>query len=184
MRLIRPCTEDEFLLSFWTHQIKKGCWGKEMPLPEQRKEIIIAERWGKFPFDGSEKLEWEICEISTVEELERLCMPNSRQWLEQRKLWRGSHWLGDLAKAAREEGFFAGNKNQDTGQWKNYQCWKDAELRGRLDGHEKPTLRDEGQYTSIFDGWGRLLPYLALIYERNGGFFPFEAYRFRLLDKD
>ena len=102
-------------------------------------------------------------------------MYKHEDWLEKHDLWRGSHWLSDLAKAALETGFFKNKNNQDTGQYKNYYRWRDKKLQGQLDGHEKPLLVEEDNHTDILDGFGRLLPYLALVYEGEQ-FFPFEAY--------
>ena len=105
-------------------------------------------------------------------------------WLEKHDLWRGSHWLGDLVKVALETGFFKEESNKGEGPYKNYYRWRDRELCGRLDGHEKPLLVQEDNHIDICDGFGRLLPYLALIYEGKQ-FFSFEAYlaRYRLPHK-
>lgn len=102
-------------------------------------------------------------------------MHKSGDWLQKHNLWRGSHWLGDLAKAALETGFFKNENNQDTGQYKNYYRWRGKKLQGQLDGYEKPLLVAEDNHNDILDGFGRLLPYLALVYDGEQ-FFPFEAY--------
>lgn len=48
-------------------------------------------------------------------------------------------------------------------------------LHGHLDGHDKPMLVEEDNHIDICDGFGRLLPYLALVYEGKQ-FFAFKAY--------
>jgi len=176
MKIIGQSTEEAYLHSFWTHQIRKGGWNDPMPAPAERKAIILDKRWGKFPYDGQRTLTWLLCEIETLQDIAELWMPqHCRLWLEQHNLWRGSHRLDDLARAALETGFFTNPSYQGTGQWKNYQCWRGGELLGRLECNEKPTLLEEDDHFNIFDGWGRLLPYLCLVYEGKQ-FYPFEAY--------
>jgi hypothetical protein len=63
----------------------------------------------------------------------------------------------------------------ETGQYKNYHRWKNQSLQGQLDGHEKPMLVQHEAYIDVLDGFGRLLPYLALVLQGKE-FFPFEAY--------
>src|SRR5579884_4479401 len=173
MRITGPSTEEAYLEAFWDHQIAKGGWDGPMPAPADRKRIILDKRWGKFPYDGKRELTWHLCDIETVNDLEELWMHRHGTWLEDRKLWRGSNRLTDLARAAQETGFFTNPNNQHTGPYKNYQRWRNGELRGQLEGNEKPTLLEEDDHLDIFDGWGRLLPYLVLVYEGKR-FFPFE----------
>jgi hypothetical protein len=178
MTIVKPCTENDYLLSFWTRQEEKSKregWQEEIPLPEKRKETLLARYPYKFPFEGKREATWHICRISTVEELEQLWMHKSGDWLENHGLWRGSNWLDDLANAALETGFFKNKNNQNEGPYVNYDRWRDKELHGQLDGHEKPMLVETDNHIDICDGFGRLLPYLALFYEGRK-FFSFEAY--------
>jgi hypothetical protein len=173
MKIVKPSTENDYLLSFFIREHnKRRC---EIPPPEKRRETLLKKWPSKFPFEGEKELTWHICRISTVEELEQLWMHKHGDWLEKHDLWRGSHWLGDLAKTTLEMGLFKNKNYQDTGQYKNYYRWRDTELKGQLDGHERPLLVEEGNHIDICDGFGRLLPYLALIYEGKQ-FFPFHAY--------
>jgi hypothetical protein len=175
MMIVGPCSADDYLLSFWTRQVNKKGWRGEIPPPEKRKEILL-ENWPyKFPFKGKREARWHICRICAVEELKQLWMHKSEDWLEKHSMWRGSHWLGDLTKAALETGFFKDKNNQCESLFKNYHRWREAELDGQLAGHEKPMLVEEDNHTDILDGFGRLLPYLALVCEGKR-FFPFDAY--------
>lgn len=176
MKIVKPCTADDYLLSFFIREKNQGKWRcGEIPPPEKRRETLL-EKWpSKFPFRGEREATWHICEISRVEELEQLWMHKHEDWLEKRGLWRGSHWLCDLTKTALEIGFFKEKKNDDTGQYKNYYRWKGKELHGQLNGHEKPMLVEEDNHINILDGFGRLLPYLAMVYEGKQ-FFQFETY--------
>jgi hypothetical protein len=178
MTIVEPCTADDYLLSFWTRQEEKSKregWQEEIPPPEKRKETLLANYRSKFPFEGKREATWHICQISTAEELEQLWMHKHDSWLENHGLWRGSNWLGDLVRAALETGFFKNKNNQHESPYKNYHRWRDTELHGQLDGHEKPCLVEEDNHIDICDGFGRLLPYLALVYEGKQ-FFPFKAY--------
>ena len=161
MTIVGQCTADDYLLSFWTRQKKKGGWQGEIPPPEKRKETLLANWPYKFPFEGRREVTWGICKISTVKELEQLWMHKSGDWLENHDLWRGYNWLCDLAKAALETGFFKNKNNQYEGPYINYHRWRDTELHGQLDGHEKPMLVEKDNHVDICDGFGRLLPYLA-----------------------
>jgi len=182
MVIIKPCTEivgsctaDDYLLSFFTREKNQKKWHGEIPPLEKRKETLLANWPSKFPFKGEREATWHICQICTVEELEQLWMHKHGDWLEKHDLWHGSHWLGDLAKTAIETGFFQNSNKRDTGQYKNYCRWKDKKLHGQLDGYEKPLLVEEDNHIDILDGFGRLLPYLVLVYEGKE-FFPFSAY--------
>lgn len=175
MTIVEPSTTDDYLLSFWTRQEKKRGWQGKIPPPIKRKEVLL-ENWPyKFPFEGKKEVTWHICQISTVEELEELWMHKSGSWLETHGLWCGSNWLGDLAKVALKIKFFENKDNQSEGPYKNYQRWRNRELQSQLDEHEKPMLVEEGKNIDICDGFGRLLPDPALVYEGKP-FFPFKAY--------
>ena len=167
-----PCTENDYLLSFFTREQKKG---EPMPERDKMKEIML-EKWPyKFPFYGRRNASWNIVKISRIEELEQLWMHKSGEWLETHGLWRGSNFIKDIAKTAIETNFFNESKNQNTGQYKNYIQWKKTGLKGQLDGHNKPLLVEEDGHFDIVDGFGRLLPYLSLVYE-GIKFYPFKAY--------
>ena len=170
MTIVGPCTADDYLLSFWTRQRQKD---GEFPPKDEMRETLLRKYPCKFPFEGKKAATWQICRISTQEELENLWMHKSGDWLEGHGLWRSSNRLGDLAKTAIDTDFFC--RYLHTGQYKNYHRWKDKSLRGQLDGHEKPILVRHEEYTDILDGFGRLLSYLALV-RQGKEFFSFEAY--------
>ncbi len=175
MTIVKPCTENDYLHSFFTRERNNGKWQGPIPPPEERKGIMLDKWPYKFPFKGERKATWHICRISTVKELKQLWMHKSGDWLENHDLWRGSNRLGELVKAALETEFFENKNNQCEGPYKNYYRWKDTGLQGQLDGHEKPMLVEEDNHIDILDGFGRLLPYLSLVCERKQ-FFPFRAY--------
>ena len=175
MTIVKPCTENDYLLSFFIREKNKGGWQGQIPSPEKRKGIIL-EKWPyKFPFEGQREATWYVCRIATVEELKQLWIHKHGDWLENHGLWRGSNWLGDLVKAALETGFFKNKNNQCEGPYKNYYRWRETELQGQLDGHEKPMLVEKDNHIDILDGFGKLLPYLSIVCEGKQ-FFPFKAY--------
>ncbi len=102
-------------------------------------------------------------------------MHKADTWLEDQKLWHGSHWLKDLARSALDTGFFKNGDNARWSQYMHFQEWEAGGLKSRLDGNERPLLVRFPYLTDILDGFGRLLPYLALVYE-GMQFEPFEAY--------
>lgn len=175
MNIIRESTPDEYLVSFWAREVRKppGC---RFPTTEaDRLHEIIGRHPYKFPCDGKRETSWHICEISSVAELELLWMHKSDTWLVDQRLWRGSRWLKDLAQAARDTGFFRNTANARWSQYSHFHEWQSVGLKGRLDGHERPLLVKYPYLTDILDGFGRLLPYLALVYE-GLQFERFEAY--------
>ena len=171
MEIMRPSCDDEYLLSFWTRQREKD---GEFPPPEKRLETILGKYPYKFPCDGKKEVAWHICELSSVTDLERLWLHKSGDWLDKHGFKDSQLWLKDLARAALKSQFFHGNPH--TGQRKNYDKWKKAQtLKGQLDDHERPLLVQYPYLIDIVDGFGRLLPYLALVYE-GLEFHPFQAY--------
>jgi hypothetical protein len=172
---VRPSTADEYLGSFWARQIAK-CPGEYQPPPDKRLERILGRYPHKFPCEGKRQVAWHIGKVSSPQELEQFWMHKSDTFLERFGLWTysgQSHWLRDLARAAIGIGFF---ERTDTGRCgDNYRLWKGSSLKGRLDGDEKPLLVGHPYLNEIVDGFGRLLPYLALVYE-GMEFYPFDAY--------
>ena len=171
MEIVRPSSEDEYLLSFWSRQREKN---GEFPLPEKRLETILGNYPSKFPCDSRKEVAWHVCQLTSVTDLEQLWLHKCDNWLDTHGFKDSPLWLGDLARAALTCQFFHGNT--DTGQRKNYDRWKRANtLKGQLDDHEKPLLVRYPYLIDIVDGFGRLLPYLALVYE-GMEFHPFQAY--------
>jgi len=182
MDIIRKSSEFEYLHSFWIHQIKKGAWTHDLPSPSQQKQIIIENKWNKFPENDEKKLSWYLCEINSLKELENIEMSSedisNENWLKKYNIWNGSFKLKDIAKESIKKQFFYDEKNNHLILLRNYHCWKNGELFGILDGDEKITLKNGGKKIIIFDGFGRLLPYLTLILGENKKFYPFQAYVF------
>ncbi len=170
MKTVRSSSADEYLESFWKREHRPPkC--SDLPEPKKRREAIRQKFPYKFPFDGSKEVTWHICQVSSVSELEQLWMHKSGDWLDKHKLWRGSHLLSDLARIAIDTKFFV--LDQDRGSCrKNYDDWKIKGLNGQLGGDDKPLLVEHPDYTDILDGFGRLLPYLVLVYE-GMDFYPF-----------
>jgi hypothetical protein len=177
MNIIRASSADEYLESFWTRDHRPPKCG-DFPEPAKRLEAILRPPPKgfpyKFPFEGKTEVSWHICQISSVSELEQLWMHKSDDWLENHNLWRGSHLLKDLARTSIDTDFFVVDRDRGSCR-KNYDTWKPKGMKGQLDGHEKPMLVKHPDYIDILDGFGRLLPCLALVYE-GAEFHPFEAY--------
>jgi hypothetical protein len=172
MTIVGPTTADEYLLSFWTREQTKGATFP--PTPEARLEAILGRFWYKFPSEGKSNLAWYVCRISSAYELGQLWMHKSDTFLSDKGLWPSSLWLKDLARKAIDTRFF--DRMDDIGSCgKNYRKWKSASLDGQLNGHERPLLVQHPFLIDIVDGFGRLLPYLALVVEGKA-FHPFEAY--------
>jgi len=172
MNIIKPSSAEEYLDSFWVRESRKSC--RAVPPPEKQQAILLQHWPYKFPFEGKRDVIWHICQIPSISELELLWMHKSGPWLDDHRLWRGSHSLVDLAQAAIDTRFFT--QHHDRGSCgKNYDRWTVTGLKGQLDGHESPLLVQYPEHIDIIDGFGRLLPYLALIRE-GMEFRPFEAY--------
>jgi hypothetical protein len=86
--------------------------------------------------------------------------------------------LSDLACVALNRGYFINCKEQDT-QLKKYTEWKQRpspQLKGAIVGSDRCSIQliVSGQY-EIIDGWGRLLPFEALLRE-GYEFHPVETF--------
>lgn len=83
--------------------------------------------------------------------------------------------LGQLAETFIVRGYFD-TQWPDT-QSKCYQAWKDRpSLEGVIKSSERPLIELTGtdEY-EIVDGWGRLLPFAALL-QKGSKFYPFECF--------
>jgi hypothetical protein len=131
-----------------------------------------------------------IASLDTQEEVERL-IQKVDNWVNTRGL--SAHdlglkpdsyeRLGDLATMFRNRGYFtqhydAKNHQPQHTQLRCYHEWKARRsLEGVLKGVNKPCIQycPSGEY-HILDGWGRLLPFMALLQEGGFEFHPIEAF--------
>jgi hypothetical protein len=86
--------------------------------------------------------------------------------------------LSELASVAIGRGYFINYKEPDT-QLKKYTAWKQRpppQLEGAIVGTDKCSIQliSSGQY-EIIDGWGRLLPFEALL-QQGCELHPMEAF--------
>jgi hypothetical protein len=84
--------------------------------------------------------------------------------------------LKNLTTLFVNQGYFENSKWKADRQYKNYHSWKQRDtLDGILRDREKPLIEyvGVGEY-EIIDGWGRLLPFVALLEEFS--LHPIEAF--------
>jgi hypothetical protein len=167
------CTADDYLEAFWTRQKSKNDHEDIPTSAESRLEAILGRYPYKFPCEGQRELTWSVCRVSSVEQLGSLWMHKNDDFLTVNQLLPGSQWLKDLAKKAINTKFFDKPKIGSCGI--NYREWKGTSLKDRLANTDRPLLVQHPYLIDIVDGFGRLLPYLALVYE-GSEFHPFDAF--------
>lgn len=181
MKTVRQCEPDEYLMSFWLRQIVVNRKRDALPPPCRLKADLLQKYPYKLPYNGATEATWEICEVSTIQELEQLWMKRSGVWLAEKRLLLDPNasgaFLGELTARAHETRFFANHAdNHDTGQLKTYLRWRPTGLAGVLDSYERPLIQQEDDRIGIVDGWGRLLPYLYLAKYESLAFLPFQCF--------
>jgi hypothetical protein len=149
--------------------------------------VTLLTKWhpDKLPFERASGIHVELHELSLAD-LETLTIHTrivDDSWMLVRGLVPSppTCLLKDLAAHFRFVGFFERNDElaRDTGQWKHYRRWaekpKDNALRRALNQDSPMIQVNEGTAMEIVDGWGRLLPLLALVQE-GFTFDPFPSY--------
>lgn len=196
MKTVGACSRDDYITSFWERERLKS-------KPECRKNpsCAIPQTLGekeqkmlkccpyKLPDKPDTEFIWQVRRIGSQKELGDLWTHKDGDWLERHGLWEDSGEFGVslggkrlprqrlavYARKAIEGDFFGRESNRDTAQFRNYHNWKGKSLAGVLSKDERPMLVERKEYIDVLDGFGRLLPYLALILQ-GSPFVAFDAY--------
>lgn len=180
MEVIRECSMKEYSRHFWRRQASKRDWHDRDALAD----IEIGGDptwwlWTRYPYKLP-RPDNHILRIARLDKTEvlTLCIESHTvddHWMQLHDLVPKprTRVLGELAKIALDRGFFTGK--WDVPQVKLYGEWQ-ATLKDVLAGEEKVLVQSIGpeQY-EIVDGWGRLLPFAALLIE-GCEFHPLECF--------
>ena len=185
MRFIRKSSGDEYAHSFWVREFAKPNGLKErMPFPSSPLEQLkkpVEQEGHPYKLPPPELRRWGIWLLTTPAEMEALLVIQD-SYMETHDLIVKPPTLGNVTRRAIETGYFSSPKEGT--QYKLFQKWKDGILADCIKGDDRLCLQaitDEERLkspTSLFyikDGWGRSLPYLALVYLSHE-FFPIEVY--------
>jgi hypothetical protein len=181
MRIVHKSSPEEYATQFWHREEKKN----------QNHPALTLIRQGSNPIDMIKKYEYEyklprpenrVVRIMLLnkEEVENLLIHEymiNDPWMRERgiKIENGCRKLKDLAVAFLEQGYF--NGTWDDTQIKCYRQWKkETSLKGKIAESNKTFIEQvKADMYEIVDGWGRLLPYVALIKE-GFEFHPVETF--------
>jgi hypothetical protein len=174
---------DEFAYQFWRRQRLKGDKADTDALAsihrngDQLRWLVNLYPY-KLPHPYNDSV--EVQEIETKDEVNNFLihydLPRD-QWMVKRGVAPCPYTrrLGELAKTFRKRRYF--DTDWPDTQRKCYGKWKDrASLKGVIGSTERPLI--EMTWTEeyeIVDGWGRLLPFAALL-EEGFEFHPFECF--------
>ena len=179
MQIIRDSNLEEYAKCFWLReQAKNGHGGGDDPLGK-----LAREHHYKLPFKRSDpaKVRMQILRLEGIRELEELVIHDymvEHPWMKERGIKANSRKLGDLANIFLQYGYFEkpSQVTQNDAQYRNFHAWrKSGSFRTCMDAENRSLIQYNGVELEIVDGWGRLLPFVALI---KGGmpFCPVECF--------
>lgn len=183
MRILRESSLDEYARGYWDREKRKNDAGKHVweEINTRGTNPVVAileEHPYKLPRKANDIV--RIALLENREETEALLihdyMPTD-VWMQKMDLVPKMYTrkLGELAPIFLKPGKYFDKqedpKKDDLGtQYKCYHEWKKKEkkdaLKGLFAGTEKPLIEciRPGEY-EIVDGWGRLMPFVALLQE-------------------
>ena len=189
MKMIRQSSLGEYAEHFWRRERPKDNQKNRSAFSEIDagcNKVKSLEKYYpyKLPFGISDpaKVSVEIWHFEVQEDVESLLVHKGilcDDWMKDRKLVPDpfTQRLGDLAKTFSRRGYFSDSRWSGDGHFKNFQKWVSKNsLQNAIDSKEKPLLEKIGESEfEIVDGWGRLVPFVALVHEHMQ-FFPFETF--------
>jgi hypothetical protein len=192
MRRIKESSLEEYARQFMERQRKKNDQNDKQAFAELDAggdPVAILRKhpkkhpYAKYKFPKDENKYIFIMRIDIIDEVENLLIHEymlDDDWMKERipAHLRKERDLGYLAKSFVECEYFTDNSENDKGgQYKNYLEWKDKGFLGNvISQQEMPLIEEVGdQEYEIVDGWGRLLPFVALLH-KGINFCPFEVF--------
>ena len=180
MRLVRESSLEDYSTQFWHREEKKN--PNHLALASIRQGSNPTEMLRRHHQDKLPRPENKMIQIVLLnkEEVENLLIHEymiNGPWMIKRKIniETGCRKLKDLAVSFLEQGYF--NGDWDDTQIKCYRKWKkEISLKGKITESNKTFIQQvKADMYEIVDGWGRLLPYVALIKE-GFEFHPVETF--------
>lgn len=175
MRVIKHSNLDEFADQFWQRERAK----RRVEDTVNRLKWLVNLYPYKLPHPYNDSV--QVVEIETEDEVNNFLVHDylpRDNWMVERGLTPCPYTrrLGRIADTFIERGYFDTPWPGDT-QSKCYREWEGRpSLEGVIKSSERPliemTWADEYE---IVDGWGRLLPFAALL-RRGLKFYPFECF--------
>jgi hypothetical protein len=186
MEILRDSSLDELALQFWEREAKKNWNGKDVlaniEAGEDAYKWLKEKHHYKLPSDHNSVV--KIARL-TREQVGALNMrkdtvDSNNPWAKSRGLVPDpfTQVLSELATMALSRGYFI-NCQEDDGPLKNYRNWKQKPrpaLKEVVTGAERCSIQHVlPDHYEIIDGWGRLLPFEALLQE-GYEFHPVEVF--------
>jgi hypothetical protein len=175
MQTIGHSTLEEYAKLFWEREkLKNGKDGGVNPL-----ERLRVEHPYKLPFGVSdpEKVIIEIVRLDCIKEVEDLLIHDymvGHKWMQDRQIIASSRKLGELATTFLQGSYF--EKPSGDAQYRLFHKWKTVGcLNNSIGSKNRPLIQFDGKEFEIVDGWGRLLPFLALV-QKGLTFYPVECF--------
>ena len=180
MNVIRESSLQEYATQFWKREEKKNPSHPALPSIRQRNNPIeILKEHHDYKLPRPENNVVRIVSLNR-EEVDRLLIHGymvNDEWMIGRgiKIETRCRNLKDLAIAFLEQRYFWGSWN-DT-QIECYKVWKSrCSLENAITDSKRTLIERVGQDVyEIVDGWGRLLPFVALLQE-GYDFSPIETF--------
>jgi len=178
--MIRESSLQEYATQFWKREEKKNPSHPALPsIRESNNPIEMLKEYHDYKLPRPENNVVRIVLLNR-EEVDRLLIHRymmNDEWMIGRgiKVKPLCRNLKDIAVAFLEQGYFAGSWN-DT-QIECYKVWKPRRsLENAITGSKRTLIECVGQDVyKIVDGWGRLLPFVALLQE-GYDFYPIETF--------
>lgn len=189
MRVLRESSLHEYARGFWERESRKNPNGRRVwediatrgVDPVRMLERPENEGGHRYKLPRPENTVVRVALIENKDEMEALLvhrgMPHDK-WMQERRLEPASDTrkLGDLAKVFVERAYFE-RADADGTQVKCYRAWKkESTLKNAVTGDGKPLIEHNGiGEFEIVDGWGRLIPFVALL-QQGFQFYPVEVF--------
>lgn len=170
MQIIRDSSLDEYARHFWTKEQKKNGASLAPGIDPLRQLSLPREQGGhryKLPSDLDKPVKIAILDQNDVEALLIHDYMMHDRWMTDRLLVAAppSRVLRDLAQIAIAGGYFQDARWRWDKQVQHYYKWQgQGFLANAITGDEKVLIECMApEQFEIIDGWGRLLPFMALM---------------------
>jgi hypothetical protein len=179
MELVAKSTLQAYARQFWRRESdKRNQEGTDNFVAVERGEdpVSLLRKAHPYKLPNPHNAHVSIVAFTSRDEVENLLiheyMPNDK-WMEARNLRPKpfTRQLGTLASISLERRYF--ESGRDDRQIKNFRDWKArGSLRNVIGMEDRPLVESTGAAEfEIVDGWGRLLPFAALLLQG----LPFES---------
>jgi hypothetical protein len=183
MRLIRKSAVTEYAQHFWRRE--RGKMDPNAKLTFQALDagedpVTLLKECHRYKLPRQHNICFSVVAITSREEVDGLLFHAYAlrdEWTKERGLVPEpfTQRLGELAAMCLDRGYFTSSRNDR--QIRHFNQWKErGTLAGVIDANEMPLIEalDTCKY-EIVDGWGRLLPFSALL-AQGMPFEPFQVF--------